>query len=391
MTWVLVAAGFHSRGGMEKANAELARYLLRNAATVHLVAHEVDPFFRTHRGASVHIVPRPLGSFALGEFGLDWRGRRVAHAVRATDPDAVVVVNGGNCQWPDVNWVHYVHHAWTDVDARAPIWFKAKHRLFSSRWRRAERAAVQAARIVVANSEITRTHLLRAVGLRASSVRTVYLGSDPAGEPTVNERAAARQWLGLRDDQPAVAFVGALGLDRRKGFDTLWSAWTSLCAAPDWDAHLIVAGSGADSNGMRERAEQAGIASRVRLLGHSNRVPDLLAGVDLLVSPARYEPYGLNVQEAICRGLPAIVSRCAGVAERYPPSLADMLLNDPESVTELVGILRTWRAHMAAWKARIAPLGCELRSYGWDEMSRIFVETVSPATPQRHGSFRRAS
>jgi glycosyltransferase involved in cell wall biosynthesis len=393
MTWVIVAAGFHFRGGMDKANAELAGYLLRSGATLHLVAHDVDPFFLNHPRATVHLVPRPLGSFALGEFGLDRRGRQVAHAVRAAHPDVRVVVNGGNCQWPDVNWVHYVHHAWTDVDARAPIWFKAKHRVFSSRWRRAEKAALRAARVVVTNSEVTRTHLLTRIGLAPGSVRTVYLGSDATcGLATADERAAGRQWLGLRHDQPVVAFVGALGLDRRKGFDTLWSAWTRLCAAADWDAHLIVAGSGADAARMQARAEQAGIASRLRILGHSDRIPDLLAAVDLLVSPVRYEPYGLNVQEAICRGVPAIVSRCAGVAERYPAGLADMLLGDPDSAGELVTILRTWRPQMNVWKSRIAPLGRELRAYGWEEMSRRFVETVSVgAAPHRDGGIRHAS
>ena len=30
----------------------------------------------------------------------------------ADDPLARVVVNGGNCAWPDINWVHAVHAAW---------------------------------------------------------------------------------------------------------------------------------------------------------------------------------------------------------------------------------------------------------------------------------------
>ena len=37
-----------------------------------------------------------------------------------------------------------------------------------------------------------------------------------------------------------------------------------------------------------------------------------------MVHPARYEAYGLGVHEAICRGLPAIVSAGAGIAELYP-------------------------------------------------------------------------
>ena len=40
----------------------------------------------------------------------------------------------------------------------------------------------------------------------------------------------------------------------------------------------------------------------------------------VLVSAPRHEAYGLNVQEAHCRGLPDLVSASAGVAERYPLS-----------------------------------------------------------------------
>jgi len=279
--WLIVAAGFHFRGGMEKANAQLASYLLRNDASVHLVAHDVDPMFLDHPRATVHLVRRPAGSLALGEFGLDRCGRKVARSLLRTHPAARVIVNGGNCQWPDVNWVHYVHRAWTAVDSDAPLWFKAKHRAFSARWRRLETSAVRSARIVVANSDLTRGHLLMHVGVPPDRVRTVYLGTDAgSGAATTDERAAARRWLGMDEDRPAVAFVGALGLDRRKGFDTLWRAWTTLCSAAEWDADLVVAGSGADTESIRRQAEGAGLARRVRILGHSDRIRDVL-GRDL--------------------------------------------------------------------------------------------------------------
>jgi glycosyltransferase involved in cell wall biosynthesis len=105
----------------------------------------------------------------------------------------------------------------------------------------------------------------------------------------------------------------------------------------------------------------------------------VLAAADLLVSPVRYEPYGLNVQEAICRGVPAVVSRCAGVAERYPADLADMLLNDPDDAGDLVRILRRWLPQRDAWKARVAPLGGQLRANSWEQMAETFVETVVAA------------
>ena len=81
--WVIVAAGLHFRGGMDKANAELAAYLLNQGTAVHIVAHDVDGLFLSDRRATVHVVPRPAGSVALGEFGLDRRGRVVARTLES--------------------------------------------------------------------------------------------------------------------------------------------------------------------------------------------------------------------------------------------------------------------------------------------------------------------
>ena len=54
-------------------------------------------------------------------------------------------------------------------------------------------------------------------------------------------------------------------------------------------------------------------------------MPTVFAACDLLIHPARYEAYGLAVHEALCRGLPALVSATAGVAERYPEDLGQLL------------------------------------------------------------------
>ena len=56
-----------------------------------------------------HRVPRPFGRHLLGAPLLARAGRRVAR--RFAPAGYRVLVNGGNCRWPDANWVHYVHAA----------------------------------------------------------------------------------------------------------------------------------------------------------------------------------------------------------------------------------------------------------------------------------------
>src|SRR5207244_10639551 len=130
----------------------------------------------------------------------------------------------------------------------------------------------------------------------------------------------ARELLQWPQDKPAAVFIGGLA-DHRKGFDTLFTAWKRLCANPDWDADLAVIGSGSELHSWKQRASADGIASRIRFLGFRDNVPELLPAFDLLVSPTRYEPYGVAAQEALCRGLPVLISATAGIAERYSSDL----------------------------------------------------------------------
>jgi len=64
------------------------------------------------------------------------------------------------------------------------------------------------------------------------------------------------------------------------------------------------------------------------------------------------------------------------VAERFPPQLSGMLLDDPDDAAELATKLRLWRPHAHAWRESIAPLGDQLRSYSWSDMAADFAATV---------------
>ena len=248
---------------------------------------------------------------------------------------------------------------------------------------RAERRALRIARVAVCNSRRTAHDVVERLRVDPDRVKVVYLGSDPDQFPPVTpaERAKARSRLGWAD-RPWAVFVGALG-DTRKGFDTLYAAWRDLCRDPGWDANLAAVGAGAGLPALRERAVADGLASRVYFLGFRTDVPCILAAADLMVHPARYEPYGMGVHEALCRGLPAIVSAAAGVSERYPPDLTDLILADPESPTELAARLRYWRANAESLATRVRPLADELRSHTWTDMAREIVAAVEGMPPSQ--------
>jgi glycosyltransferase involved in cell wall biosynthesis len=384
--WVLVSFGFHFTAGQAKAVAGLADYLARTGVPVHLVGHTFDARLAARPGVTVHKVPAVRGADVVGNVLVSWVGRAVARRVTRSHPAARVVVNGGNCVWADVNWVHYSHRAWQSDLSGAPHWFRVKEKMVVGWYRRMERVAYRAARLVLTNSRRTTADVIRCGGVAADRVQTIYYGADPAwGPPNAEERRRARTSFGLYPERPVITFVGGFGYDNRKGFDTLLAAWGRLCQDPVWDGDLVLAGGGKATTAVARQLERQGLSARVRLLGFTDRVFDLLAGSDLLVSPVRYEPYGLNVQEAICRGVPALVSAVAGVAEEYGPELVPMLLPNPEDADDLVARLRQWRGDMAGWQARFRPLGNRLRSRAWDDMAREIVAAVEAIGPAPTG------
>ncbi len=171
--------------------------------------------------------------------------------------------------------------------------------------------------------------------------------------------------------------------DRRKGFDILFEAWKLLCADKAWQMDLAVVGAGAEVPAWEARCREAGIGSRVRFLGLRNDMAQVLRACDAMVAPTRYEAYGLAVHEALCCGLPAFVSESAGVAERYPDLLSDLLLPDRLSAMDLARRLRTWHLKPLKYRAAVQQLSETLRSYSWEQMAKE-IATLMERPKQIH-------
>jgi len=140
-----------------------------------------------------------------------------------------------------------------------------------------------------------------------------------------------------------------------------------------------VAGAGSELEDWKRRVTAAGMERRIRFLGFQPDVRRVLFASDAIVAPTRYEAYGLAVQEALCCGLPAIVSRGAGVAERILAPLDALLLDVPEDAGELAGRLLAWRAGLGAHRSAALELSVGLRRWSWDHMAARIVDIVEAA------------
>lgn len=379
MKYLIVTGDLVKTGGMDRANFALADYIsrLELSSELHLVAHRVDLQLQNRNNVFWHSVLKPLNSYLLGEPLLNWQGRSQAQKIEAQG--GRVLVNGGNCLWAGTNWVHYVHaayepnnHRWHRSENRSKN--QLKNHIYHYLSLSAERRSLKVAKVIIANSQKTKQDLITKLNIPAEVIQTVYYGIDPDVfyPPSPAQKIRLRQELGWSLNRLVVVFIGGLG-DRRKGFDTLFTVWQKLCTGSktgsEWDVDLKVVGMGAELDTWRLKAQKLGLGDRLDFLGFRQDVPNLLQAADGMVAPTRYEAYGLGVQEAICCGLPAIVSADAGVAERYPLNLRSLLLNNPDDIQALTDVLWLWRRNISQYRELIQPLTQTLRSQTWDIMS----------------------
>ncbi|SRR6266700_124149 len=380
MKVLLVSGDFKRGGGMDRANYELAWHLADEVdVNVHLVAYHVAEPLASHPNVTWRQVPKPLNSYSLGASLLANRATEEARCVQ--QQGGRTIVNGGNCPWPDINWVHAVHQGWERRLMHAPARVRVRQWISRGNALRTEKQALAIAKVVVANSEQTRDKLIELFGISADRIHTIYLGVDPQvfRPATHYEKLAARTRLEWPTRKLTAIFVGSLGYDRNKGFDLLFAAWQQLCADPDWDVDLVAVGDGAEVPYWQSQSEKAGLSGCIRVMGFTPDVAELLRAADVMIQPSFYEAYGLAAHEALCCGIPAMVTRSSGVAERYPFSLSELLLNAPPTLENLVQKLHEWRADWQGHRARVQVFSSKLRQRTWADMAHDFVELTMPS------------
>jgi glycosyltransferase involved in cell wall biosynthesis len=134
---------------------------------------------------------------------------------------------------------------------------------------------------------------------------------DSARAPAL--RAETRQRLGISGPGPAILY--AAKFDPRKRPGDLLAAFAVL-QRQGVDAHLVLVGSGALESELRSRVTTGRIRN-VIFPGFVNQsgLPAVYAACDVFVLPSENEPWGLAVNEAMCAGLPIVLSEEIGCAE----------------------------------------------------------------------------
>ncbi len=137
---------------------------------------------------------------------------------------------------------------------------------------------------------------------------------------------------GSRTRGEGLSLVCAAPLTIAAGHDVLIDAlgplagrgWRLTCVAPEADPEWLAQ--------MQAKADRFGLARQVhwKVGASASDVKSAYHAADLVVLPARYDPHGTGVLEALARGVP-VLATSAGAAGRLLPEGAGVLVRAGES------------------------------------------------------------
>lgn len=151
----------------------------------------------------------------------------------------------------------------------------------------------------------------------------------------LDSRSRLRTDLGVVADQPVVLFVGRMS--RQKNVPMLLEAFAT-CRT---EARLVLLGDGEDMAEFQALADRLGLTGRADFRGLVYNVPEYLTAADLFVLPALAEGLSNALLEAMCLGVPPIVSKVSGNVDLVIERETGWLFNLSDGAEGLAACLQT--------------------------------------------------
>jgi glycosyltransferase involved in cell wall biosynthesis len=170
-----------------------------------------------------------------------------------------------------------------------------------------ERAGLQEANIIIANSEYTKRNICKHYKLPARKIRVVHWGIAYS-----TKQDQYRSPLSTR--HKIVLFLGRL--TRQKGIDQFITVAKNILRFEP-ETLFVIAGDGELLPRTIHRVQELGIADNVLFTGflQGNDVNRAFQMADVYVMPSVSEPFGLVALESLANKTPAIISKQSGVSE----------------------------------------------------------------------------
>lgn len=179
----------------------------------------------------------------------------------------------------------------------------------STEWWLARRADT-----MITCSAAMRAEVAELFDLDPAPIAVLHNGISPRGWRVPRARVAAARTRHDPDDVPLLLYFGRL--EYEKGVGDLIAALPRIRRAHP-GTRLLVAGTGTGAQALLDASRTHRVRRSVEFLGHlaDDELAALLAAVDAVVLPSRYEPFGIVALEAAAAGAPLVASTAGGLGD----------------------------------------------------------------------------
>jgi glycosyltransferase involved in cell wall biosynthesis len=325
---------------------------------------------------AVRTIPRP----AFPSFLLYLARACLTYARRRLGGNRFDLIHVTDASFPagDICYAHFCHRAYLKE-----VWPRVRTRITPrvvNNWAShavrgvIERRLVRRVRVIVVPSEGLGRDFVRIYPRVAQKITVIpnTVDIEHFRPPDGFDRRGFRRRMDTAEGHTAFVFV-ALGHFERKGLPVLLEALATDEPELEHARLWVVGGQPGLVAAYRERAQQLGVAGKVRFAGRTDDVRPFLWSADAFVLPSHYEAFSAALLEAAAAGLPAIATRVSGSEEVLRDGV-----NGFEVDLSVGGIAAGLRRFL------------ELDAGGREAMRHAARESVAPLGPERFISGWRA-
>lgn len=246
----------------------------------------------------------------------------------------------------------------------------------------------QRADALIACSEAMRAEVSGLFDRDPDEIHVLHNGIEPRRWRVRRGEVDAARTHHAPDGAPLLLYFGRL--EYEKGVHDLIAALPRIRRAHP-GTRLLVAGAGTQLEFLLEQTRAHRVRRAVRLLGHlpDRELATLLAAVDTVVLPSRYEPFGMVALETAAAGAPLVASTAGGLGEVVRDGVTGLSF-EPADVAGIAAAVVTVLGDPAAAARRARTARARLRSeFDWDRIAAATAEVYATTRPRRVGPIGR--